>query len=266
MSLSNILEKIIDYKKLEVEDRKKLVSEKQLQSERHFNRSVLSMKKFLKDPEKTGIIAEYKKRSPSKGIINETATVEYVTTAYTRCGASMISVLTDGPSFGGSAHDLELARFNALPILRKDFIIDPYQVIESRAMGADVILLIAACLEPDQTKLLAKLAHELGLEVLLEIYTEDELRHVCDEIDVVGINNRDLKTFAVDINRSVFLAKQLPFDKLRVAESGIRDVETIFSLKTAGFDGFLIGEQFMKATDPAAAFAFFTDQLKSGPQ
>ena len=264
MSISNILEQIVAYKKEEVEERKKIISAKQLESKDHFHRPVLSMKKFLKDPEKTGIIAEYKKRSPSKGIINETATVEYVTTAYARCGASMISVLTDGPSFGGSADDLKRARFNALPILRKDFMIDPYQVIESRAMGADVILLIAACLRPEQTKSLAKMAREIGLEVLLEIYTENELEHVCEEIDVVGINNRDLKTFVVDIDRSARLAERLPLDKLRIAESGIRDVETIFALKSVGFDGFLIGEQFMKSPDPAIAFASFTDKLKLG--
>jgi indole-3-glycerol phosphate synthase len=266
MSISNILEQIVAYKKREVEERKNMISGKQLELTNYFTRTVLSMRRFLKDPEKTGIIAEYKKRSPSKGIINQTATVESVTGAYTRCGASMISVLTDGPSFGGSREDLDRARFNALPILRKDFILDPYQVFETRAMGADVILLIAACLKPQQTKLLAGLAHDLGLEVLLEIYTEDELEHVCEEIDVVGINNRDLKTFSVDIDRSARLAERLPFDKLRVAESGIRDVETIFTLRSAGFDGFLIGEQFMSAPDPAIAFASFTDQLKLGRQ
>ncbi len=147
------------------------------------------------DPHKTGIIAEFKKKSPSKGIINAEASVESVTAAYTKYGASMISVLTDGPSFGGSAEDLKRARFNALPILRKDFILDPYQLAESRAMGADTILLIAACLEPSETRALAAGAHDLGLEVLLEIHEEKELDHLCEEVDVVGINNRDLKTF-----------------------------------------------------------------------
>ncbi len=129
-------------------------------------------------------------------------------------------------------------------------------------MGADVILLIAACLQPAETRSLAFTAHQLGLEVLLEIHGEHELDHLCDEVDVVGINNRDLKTFSVDIDRSIRLAERLPFNKLRIAESGIRDAETILRMKAAGFHGFLIGEQFMKAPDPAIAFASFVDQLK----
>jgi indole-3-glycerol phosphate synthase len=150
-----------------------------------------------------------------------------------------------------------------VPILRKDFILDPYQLVESRAMGADVILLIAACLQPAETWQLAAKAKKLGLEVLLEIHEEKELAHVCDEVDVVGINNRDLKTFSVDIDRSIRLAERLPVNKLRVAESGIRNIETLLRMKMAGFNGFLIGEQFMKTPDPAIAFASFIDQLKS---
>jgi indole-3-glycerol phosphate synthase len=262
MAILNILEHIISYKKEETEKRKKENPVKFLESQPAFSRSVFSMKKFLRDPEKTGIIAEFKKRSPSKGIINDRSTVEAVTAAYERNGASMLSVLTDGPSFGGSSEDLRRARFNALPILRKDFMLDEYQLIESRALGADVILLIAACLRPAETRALAATAHELGLEVLLEIHDENELCHLCDEVDVVGINNRDLKTFVVDIERSIRLADRLPANKLRIAESGIRDAATLLQLKTAGFNGFLIGEQFMKAPDPAIAFASFVDQLK----
>ncbi|HEX3081336.1 MAG TPA: indole-3-glycerol phosphate synthase TrpC, partial [Puia sp.] len=166
------------------------------------------------------------------------------------------------PSFGGSSEDLQKARFNLVPILRKDFILDPYQLVESRAIGSDVILLIAACLQPAETWQLAARAKELGLEVLLEIHEEKELTHVCEEVDVVGINNRDLKTFSVDIDRSIRLSERLPLNKLRVAESGIRNVETLVRLKKAGFNGFLIGEQFMKTPDPAIAFASFIDQLK----
>jgi indole-3-glycerol phosphate synthase len=129
-------------------------------------------------------------------------------------------------------------------------------------MGADAILLIAACLSPDQTERLANFARASGLETVLEIHQESELKHVCDAVDVVGINNRDLKTFAVDISRSVELVGKLPAGKTIIAESGIRDVETICTLKTAGFNGFLIGEQFMKEADPAVAFASFIDQLK----
>jgi len=262
MSIVNILEEIISYKKEEIKKRKKESPVQHLENEPGFAREIYSMKKFLLDPEKTGIIAEFKRRSPSKGIINNTATVEAVTKGYTYYGASMISVLTDEPSFGGSSEDLQNARFNKVPILRKDFILDPYQLVESRAMGADVILLIAACLQPAETWQLAASAKKLGLEVLLEIHEEKELAHVCEEVDVVGINNRDLKTFSVDIDRSIRLSERLPVNKLRVAESGIRDVETILRMKTAGFNGFLIGEQFMKTPDPAVAFASFIDQLK----
>jgi indole-3-glycerol phosphate synthase len=261
--MENILDKIVSYKKEEIEFRKSELPVHLLEKQDGFNREIFSMKKFLVDPEKNGIIAEFKKKSPSKGIINNTASVEYVSAAYAQHGASMISILTDNPSFGGSTNDLKRARFNNLPILRKDFILDPYQIVESRAMGADVVLLIAACLQPGETRSLANRAHELGLEVLLEIHEESELEHLCDEVDVVGINNRDLKTFTVDINHSIRLAERLPSKILRIAESGIRDMETVIQLRGAGFNGFLIGEQFMKTPDPAIAFASFVDQLKN---
>ena len=260
--MNNILEQIVSYKKKEVINRKVVSPVHHLEKLPEFSRKILSMKDYLLDPVKTGIIAEFKKKSPSKGIINAEASVESVTAAYFRYGAAMISVLTDQPSFGGSSSDLQRARFNDLPILRKDFILDPYQLTESRAMGADAILLIAACLKPAETRTLAAAARQLGLEVLLEIHEESELAHFCEEVDVVGINNRDLKTFSVDVDRSIRLAERLPVDKLRIAESGIRDIDTILQLKTAGFNGFLIGEQFMKAPDPAIAFASFIDQLK----
>jgi indole-3-glycerol phosphate synthase len=260
--MKNILEEIVSYKREEIRKKKSDKPVQFFEKSPDFHREILSMKAFLRNPEKTGIIAEFKKKSPSKGIINEYASVESVTAAYALYGASAISVLTDGPSFGGSSDDLKEARFNTLPILRKDFILDPYQLAESRAMGADSILLIAACLKADETRHLAMKAHDMGLEVLLEIHEEDELDHLCEEVDVVGINNRDLKTFSVDIERSIRLAAFLPANKLRIAESGIHNIETILYLKKAGFDGFLIGEQFMKAADPAIAFASFTSQLK----
>jgi indole-3-glycerol phosphate synthase len=260
--MKNILKNIVAYKIREVEKSKQDAPVSLLEKKAAFSREIFSMKKFLTDPERNGIIAEFKRKSPSKGIINDLASVEQVTSAYAGSGASVISVLTDGPSFGGSPEDLANARFNRIPILRKDFILDAYQVVETRAMGADTLLLIAACLVPGQTRILASFARQLGLEVLLEIHEEQDLDHLCDEIDVVGINNRDLKTFSVDIDRSIRLAERLPKDKLRIAESGIRDVETIIQMKAAGFHGFLIGEQFMKAPDPAIAFASFADQLK----
>ncbi len=263
MNRINILEQIVSYKKEGINESKRTKPVAFLETLPAFTREVYSMKKMLIDPEKTGIIAEFKKKSPSKGIINDWSDPEEITKAYAHFGASVISVLTDGPSFGGSEADLQSARVNKLPILRKDFILDPYQIVESRAMGADAILLIAACLSAAETKQLAAIAHQIGLEVLLEIHEERELDHLCDDVDVVGINNRDLKTFIVDIEHSMSLAKRLPSDILRIAESGIRDVETILLLKAAGFDGFLIGEQFMRAADPAIAFANFVDQLKN---
>ncbi len=258
----NILESIVSYKKEEIEKRKKESPVHLLEKQDGFDREVFSMKKFISDPGRNGIIAEFKKKSPSKGIINESAVVEEVTSAYARFGASAISILTDTFSFGGSTEDLRRSRFNNLPILRKDFILDPYQLVESRAMGADVILLIAACLLPAETRSLASKAHELGLEVLLEIHDENELDHLNEFVDVVGINNRDLKTFTVDLDNSIRLSNRLPHNKLRIAESGIRNIETILFLKAAGFNGFLIGEQFMKTTDPAFAFSSFVEQLK----
>ncbi|MFI5192990.1 MAG: indole-3-glycerol phosphate synthase TrpC [Chitinophagales bacterium] len=258
----NILGKIIAYKKEEVRQRRQETPVAELEKNPFFKREVISLKKFLADPAKTGIIAEFKRRSPSRGIIHATASVESVTAAYARYGAAAISVLTDTTSFGGSTEDLVRARVQTLPILRKDFTIDEYQITEARAMGADIILLIAACLTVSETKRLAVFAKNLGMETLLEIHQESELDHDGDAIDVVGINNRDLKTFTVDINRSIELAKSLPADKMLIAESGIRDVETLCTLKSAGFSGFLIGEQFMKEPDPAIAFASFVDQLK----
>ncbi len=262
MSILNILAEIVSYKKEEIKKRKRESPVPYLENEPGYAREIISMKKFLLNHEKTGIIAEFKRKSPSKGVINDTANVEIVTKAYAYYGASAISILTDEPSFGGSSKDLLNARFNQVPILRKDFILDPYQLVESRAMGADVILLIAACLQPAETWTLAATAKKLGLEVLLEIHEEKELAHLCDDVDVVGINNRDLKTFSVDIDRSIRLSERLPANKLRVAESGIHNVETLLHMKSAGFNGFLIGEQFMKTPDPAIAFASFVEQLK----
>ncbi len=257
----NILDKIIAHKKIEIADAKEKLTVDELMRSEFFNRPTFSLKQFLLDKTKTGIIAEFKRQSPSKGIINSTADVVEVTAAYTLHGASCLSVLTDEHFFGGSVADLSKARVNNIPILRKDFMIDEYQVVEARAMGADVILLIAACLTPQRVKELAVFAKKLQLEVLLEIHAEDELQHICDETEIVGVNNRDLKTFIVDINRSIELSKKIPADKIKIAESGISDVETICILGRAGFRGFLIGENFMKQPDPTIAFADFVQQL-----
>ncbi len=258
----NILDKIIAQKRIEVEERKAKTSVTELKQQPLYARATLSLKQFLLDDTRTGIIAEFKRQSPSKGVINGKADVVEVTSAYTNNGASCLSVLTDEQFFGGSTADLIKARVNNIPILRKDFIVDEYQIEEAKAMGADVILLIAACLTTDEVKRLAAYAKQLGLEVLLELHDEEELQHICEETEIVGINNRNLKTFEVDIERSLRMAKQIPDTKIKVAESGISSVENIQLFKANGFRGFLIGENFMKEENPGKAFAAFVQQLK----
>jgi indole-3-glycerol phosphate synthase len=259
----NILETIVEYKKEEVKSKKSKIKISQLEGRKLFSRPVLSLKDFLLDRSRTGIIAEFKRKSPSKGIINDKGDVVNVTKGYADNGASCLSVLTDEKFFGGSDEDLIKARINEIPILRKDFIIDEYQIVESKSIGADVILLIAACLSPAEVKKLAAFAKSLGLEVLLELHVEEELEHICDETNIIGINNRNLKTFDVDIERSLRMAEQIPLSKLKIAESGISSIENILLFKRHGFHGFLIGENFMKAPDPTIAFAEFVKQLKA---
>jgi indole-3-glycerol phosphate synthase len=258
----HILDTIIAHKMGEVARKKKLVTVAALQQQPNFGRQVLSLKEYLQDETRTGIIAEFKRRSPSKGIINDKAEVQEVTAAYTKYGASGLSVLTDTEFFGGYDEDLLRARVNEIPVLRKDFIIDEYQVTEAKAMGADVILLIAACLTPLRVAELAFFAKSLKLEVLLEIHHEAELQHIGMDVDLVGVNNRDLKTFSVDINRSIELCRKIPDDKIKIAESGIGNAETIHVFKQAGFTGFLMGEHFMRSDNPAEAFEQFVQQLK----
>jgi indole-3-glycerol phosphate synthase len=257
----NILDKIIAHKKIEVTERKAVTSIADLEKSPAFARTTFSLKQFLLDDSKTGIIAEFKRKSPSKGIINGDADVVAVTTAYAQHGASGLSVLTDTDFFGGSTEDLVKARVNQIPILRKEFIIDEYQIVEAKAMGADVILLIAACLTPAEVKRLATFAQSLQLEVLLELHDEEELEHVCDETVLVGINNRNLKTFVVDIERSLAMAQRIPAGKVKIAESGISAVENIRLFKDNGFRGFLIGENFMKEPNPGLAFEKFVKAL-----
>jgi indole-3-glycerol phosphate synthase len=257
----NILDTIIAHKRSEVAQRKQDWPVAVLEKERLFSRPTYSLKKFLLDERKTGIIAEYKRQSPSKGIINNHDSVEAVTKAYFGYGASGISILTDRQFFGGSLDDLVAARDNSLPLLRKDFMIDEYQLIEAKAFGADVILLIAACLSPQEVKTLSAAAKNLGLEVLLELHDETELAHICDTVDLVGVNNRNLKNFEVDLAHSVRLAQQIDDRFIKVAESGISDVKNIHYLKQHGFKGFLIGEYFMKQPSPMAAFKEFAYSL-----
>lgn len=257
----NILETIIAEKKKEVALRKEEHPVKELEKGRFFNRQTFSLKKFLLNEKKTGIIAEFKRQSPSKGIINDRHSVEAVTKAYFGYGASGISILTDHTFFGGSLDDLVSARDNRLPLLRKDFTIDEYQLVEAKAFGADAILLIAACLTPHEVKTLSTAAKNLELEVLLELHDETELAHVCDTVDLVGVNNRNLKNFEVNLEHSVRLAEKIDDRFIKVAESGINDVATIHYLKQHGFKGFLVGEHFMKQANPMQAFKNFAYDL-----
>ena len=257
----NILEQIVAQKRKEVDQRKREVKLEELEKGRFFERSTFSLRKFILDEKKTGIIAEYKRRSPSKGIINDRDSVETVTKAYSDHGASGLSVLTDEHFFGGLLDDLVSARNNALPLLRKDFMIDEYQLVEAKAYGADVILLIAACLSPQRVKELAQEAKKLSLEVLLELHDETELDHICDAVDLVGVNNRNLKNFEVNLEHSARLAEKIDDKFIKVAESGINDVNNINYLKQCGFRGFLIGEHFMKQDNPGLAFKSFTNEL-----
>jgi indole-3-glycerol phosphate synthase len=260
---TNILAKIVDHKKIEVAERKGQLSVAQLEAMPLFATQGHSLKSNLMNPSLTGIIAEFKRQSPSKGVINDTASVEEVANAYTQFGAAGISVLTDNAFFGGSIDDLSVAVKNPIPVLRKEFIIDEFQLIEAKAYGASVILLIAACLTPAATHALATFAKSIGLEVLLEIHDETELGHISDAVDFVGINNRSLKSFEVNIEHSLELKNQLPKNLLSIAESGIYSLETFELLKKEGFDGFLMGEYFMKQANPADAFEAFVKSIKT---
>jgi len=252
-----ILDKIIERKREEIAVSKSHTSLEQLKSSELFERKNYSLKESIKN--KSGIIAEFKRQSPSKGIINNNVQPLEIASAYESFGASGISILTDKDFFGGSFEDILKVRNHInIPILRKDFMIDEYQFYEAKSIGADVILLIAACLSPDQVQEFTELAHQLDMEVLLEIHTEEELKHFNSEIDLVGINNRNLKDFKVDLQHSVQLKDQLPKDTLSVAESGIYALEDFKFLKEKGFDGFLMGEYFMRNPNPAKAFEEFS--------
>lgn len=248
-----ILDKIMLQKKEEVAIAQQKIPIEKLKKAKHYSRNIFSLKENLLTGGSSGIIAEFKRRSPSKGWINEHAIVEQVTAGYVKTGVAGISVLTDQYFFGGSEDDILKARENKIPILRKDFIAHAYQVYETKALGADVMLLIAACLTVAEVKELSLLAKEIGLEVLLELHDENETGHICESIDMIGINNRNLKTFEVDIDRALRLAESLPKEQIKIAESGIEKAEEIIQFKNAGYKGFLMGESFMKADDPAMA-------------
>src|SRR5690606_2978358 len=261
----NNLDKIIIRKREEVALAKEATSLAELEKFPLFDRKTYSLRESIVDKNRSGIIAEFKRASPSKGIINDKSTVKDVARGYELAGASAISVLTDADFFKGSLQDLTEARDAVtIPVLRKEFVIDRYQIAEAKAYGADVILLIAAVLSSGEIKDLSCYAKELGLSVLLEVHNKEELdRSIFDSIDAIGVNNRNLKDFTVSIQHSLDLVNLIPDSFIKVSESGISDPESIIELKEAGFQAFLIGENFMKTDNPQEAISSFINQIKA---
>ena len=259
----NILDKITADKRKEVDLKKSLIPIKQLEQSVLFERQTISLTERLKNSA-SGIIAEHKRRSPSKAIINQNLNVQDVAKGYENAGVCGMSVLTDGKYFGGSLDDLLIARASCnIPLLRKEFIIDEYQIIEAKAHGSDVILLIAAILSQKEIKLYSELAKQLQLDVLLEVHNEEELhKSIMPSIDMLGINNRNLKTFDVSLQTSKTLSEIIPNDFVKVSESGISSVDAIKELKQFGYKGFLIGENFMKTDNPGQSATQFIQNLE----
>lgn len=245
------LNHIVEHKKKEVEQRKQLYPTQLLESSIYFESDPVSLQKYILRKDKSGIIAEFKKQSPSLGVINKYADIEKTSIGYMQSGASALSILTDSTFFGGKDQDLRIARkFNYCPLLRKDFIIDEYQILEAKSIGADAILLIASVLSKKEIHDLTCFAHQLKLEVLLELHGEEEIEKICPDADIIGVNNRDLKTMTTDIHHSIKMKAQLPSHSVLVSESGIQTPEDAFLLRKEGFHGFLIGTQFMKQAQP----------------
>ncbi len=258
----NILDLIITDKKIEVNQRKRIFPSAYWESSPLFERKTKSLAKSLK-ASNSGIIAEHKRRSPSKQNINSSLSVEKVAKGYESAGVCGMSILTDGKYFGGSLDDLTIARaVSDFPLLRKEFIIDEYQIIEAKAFGADAILLIAAILSPQEILSFSKTAKSLGLDVLLEVHNLNELeKSIMPSIDLIGVNNRNLKTFKVSLETSRSLAEKIPAEFVKVSESGISKVASIKKLKAIGYEGFLVGENFMKTDNPGLAAKDFINQL-----
>jgi len=260
----NILDKIVIDKRKEVDLRKSLIPIRQLEHSVLFERNTNSMAQNLR-ASASGIIAEHKRRSPSKSVINQSLNVQDVAKGYENAGVCGMSVLTDTKYFGGALDDLLVARASCnLPLLRKEFIIDPYQIIEAKAYGADTILLIAAILSKDEITQFSELAKSLNLDVLLEVHNEEELhKSIMPSIDMLGVNNRNLKTFEVSLETSKKLSELIPNDFVKVSESGISSVEAIKELQPYGYKGFLIGENFMKTDNPGTSAKTFINKLNT---
>jgi len=261
----HILEKIVLHKRAEVEQYRLKTPIAELERAPYFSRTCNSYTTAINNDMSSGVIAEFKRKSPSRSNINLTADLTQVTAGYSAAGANAISVLTDEHFFGGDNDYLTSVRQSLpeMPLLRKDFVIDEYQVIEAKAIGADIILLICEVLTADEVKSLARLARSVGLEVLLEMHTSDQISKYNDDISIVGVNNRDLKTFSVDYERSKKLFDLLPPEVPKIAESGLSSPDTCVMLYEHGFRGFLIGEQFMKQDDPGAACNAFISNYMS---
>ena len=258
----DILQKIIETKKKEVAEQRKHISVRELERSEFFERPVISMSQAIRHKAPVGIIAEFKRRSPSKGNIYNDALVPPVVEGYEEAGCAGISVLTDSQYFGGSLADFKVARGSVqVPLLRKEFIIDEFQLIESKSAGADLILLIAEVLDSKEVLHLSRTARSLGMEVLLEMHTDSQLPKINEYINIVGINNRNLKTFEVDLDASIKLLHQLPDDFIRISESGLSDPAAVVKLIDAGFEGFLVGENFMKTKMPGIACAEFRQAI-----
>jgi indole-3-glycerol phosphate synthase len=262
-----ILDQIIANKKIEVSRAKEKQSITDLTKIGFYERDTISLANRLKTGIGTQIITEFKRKSPSKGDINVGAGVQETTTGYAKAGAAGLSILTDTVFFGGFAEDLKIARnhIDNTPLLRKDFIIDAYQLHQAKAWGADIVLLIAANLSAIDLKDLSKTAHELNLEVLLEVHDLQEIQKSdFEHIDIVGVNNRNLKNFAENnINASLELFEHLPAHLAKISESCIHAPQTVKDLEKVGYKGFLIGESFMKTTNPAAAFSEFLKECNA---
>jgi indole-3-glycerol phosphate synthase len=258
-----ILDKIIENKKKEVSVLHETTTFKELENSIFFKRDTVSLSEFLLNMDKTGIIAEFKRKSPSKGIINSLSSIEEVTSGYFREGASGVSILTDKHFFGGSIDDISSVRERShFPILRKEFIVDEYQVIESKSIGADAILLIAAVLGKKEISNLSALARSLNMQVLLEIHEYKELDKLNKDVNIIGVNNRNLKTFEVKTDVSEMLAEKIPGGLLKISESGIFSVQVLKKLRSCGYNGFLIGERFMSSSDPVKSFSEFAKEIK----
>ena len=260
----DILEEIVANKRLEVERFKQELSEREIHRrvEAILDFGVASMSQALTASD-TGIIAEFKRRSPSKGWIKEEGRADVIPLCYQQNGASALSILADEKYFGGCDDFIRTARHSGvkIPVLYKNFVIDEYQLFQARLCGASAVLLIAADLTLSECKSLLHTAHDLGMEVLLEMHSNQELEYAGLEPDMCGINNRNLGSFITDVENSFRLAELLPKDAVKVSESGISNPDTVRALRAAGFRGFLIGETFMKTPDPGAALNDFITKI-----